>query len=390
MNRGQILDFFSRNRMLFADPKTHIKLRNVAKTPEGLADLNRYMIEMQRGVFPQIGVEKMLGKRILDSLKETHGNDDEIMAISQDFAIQCANVWLGAMREAKPKKLQTSGRMTRSQIINFFDASRYALMLPATTKALEEAFRSSQSIDAPARYSVKLQRSILEDTGVQADFGVSCLNRVGKEFAQDRELLTKMRGFQMQAERAVKIFGATPERSTGMAQFAAAAEQAQGKDNQQAMMQGQETKKKSAVKCKQFLSDTRECSNCGLIEKAGGDLTELKTCARCKLVFYCSEPCQRQHWKKGEHKRFCVAVADRKTSNEDIAKKSTKLISQPHEENVSSEDCAVCLEPLNKSITRTLPCNHVFHHDCMTGVQSFCLSLKCPLCRSGFLTLVLK
>jgi hypothetical protein len=58
-------------------------------------------------------------------------------------------------------------------------------------------------------------------------------------------------------------------------------------------------------------SDKRECANCGVSTGDRSDLL-LKACSRCKLVFYCSEPCQRQHWKKGEHKRFCVAVGDRK------------------------------------------------------------------------------
>ena len=140
--------------------------------------------------------------------------------------------------------------------------------------------------------------------------------------------------------------------------------------------------------CKPSSSNKRECANCGV---GAGDRSDLllKACSRCKLVFYCSEPCQRQHWKKGEHKRFCVAVCDRKAVKGDadsdalksIETKPTKLSQAA---DVSPSDaCAVCLEPLNKSITRSLPCGHFFHRDCMTGVESFGLSQKCPLCRSG-------
>ena len=58
-------------------------------------------------------------------------------------------------------------------------------------------------------------------------------------------------------------------------------------------------------------SDKRECANCGV---GAGDRSDLllKACSRCTLVYYCSQPCQRQHWTKGGHKRFCVAVGDRK------------------------------------------------------------------------------
>ena len=150
----------------------------------------------------------------------------------------------------------------------------------------------------------------------------------------------------------------------------------------------------SVSACKQSVSKNLECFNCGVDASDRSDLS-LKTCSRCKLVFYCSESCQRQHWKKGEHRRFCIAVGDRKTYNGIADINATKPIemgptslSQPLSEGiVSSAECAVCLEPLNKSINCTLPCNHVFHHDCMTGVQSFGLSQKCPLCRSSFPTL---
>jgi len=73
------------------------------------------------------------------------------------------------------------------------------------------------------------------------------------------------------------------------------------------------------------LSDKRECANCGAGTDDRSDLS-LKACSRCKLVYYCSEPCQRQHWKEGEHKRFCVAVDDRKVIKAGIDTGSTQAI----------------------------------------------------------------
>jgi hypothetical protein len=142
-----------------------------------------------------------------------------------------------------------------------------------------------------------------------------------------------------------------------------------------------------ASSCKPTTSDKRECANCGV---GAGDRSVLllKACSRCKLVFYCSESCQRQHWKKGEHKRFCVAVGDRKLIKSDMIPEDAQPIDtkpakacQLKGVAVSSKECAVCLEPLNLSITCTLACGHIFHRDCIAGVQSFGLSQKCPMCR---------
>lgn len=136
------------------------------------------------------------------------------------------------------------------------------------------------------------------------------------------------------------------------------------------------------IRCKPCSSDERECANCGVSKSDRLDLL-LKACSRCKLVNYCSKPCQQQHWKTGEHKRFCVAVCDRKAINVETDGHVIKPLETMSTHAKSNNECAVCLEPLSKSITFALQCGHVFHHDCITGVQFHGLSQTCPLCRSG-------
>jgi hypothetical protein len=52
-----------------------------------------------------------------------------------------------------------------------------------------------------------------------------------------------------------------------------------------------------------------ECANCTAPKNLKGNA--LLPCSRCKLVAYCGEACQRQHWR-AHHKLFCIAVEDRK------------------------------------------------------------------------------
>ena len=143
--------------------------------------------------------------------------------------------------------------------------------------------------------------------------------------------------------------------------------------------------------CKSYKNDERECANCGV---CASDILgmSLKACSRCSLVFYCSEPCQRQHWNTGSHKRFCVAVGDRKppkylsgvaTNNpigEDTKQiKAGELVGHATE----PEECAICLEPFHELINCCLPCGHVFHNRCVLDIESLGQSQKCPLCRSA-------
>ena len=64
------------------------------------------------------------------------------------------------------------------------------------------------------------------------------------------------------------------------------------------------------VKCKTDPTK-EECANCSATDGA----VKLFTCAKCKKVKYCGTACQTQHWKKGRHKRFCVAEGPERVPN---------------------------------------------------------------------------
>ena len=62
-------------------------------------------------------------------------------------------------------------------------------------------------------------------------------------------------------------------------------------------------------------SQAGTCSNCGTTTAEAGSL---KYCGRCRKAAYCSEACQKQHWKSGGHKQQCTAPTaenSRKTSS---------------------------------------------------------------------------
>lgn len=50
----------------------------------------------------------------------------------------------------------------------------------------------------------------------------------------------------------------------------------------------------------------------------------LKPCSRCRKVFYCGKVCQLQHWKKGGHKKTCIAETRGVNKNENLKSKSER------------------------------------------------------------------
>ena len=137
------------------------------------------------------------------------------------------------------------------------------------------------------------------------------------------------------------------------------------KDPTDWMLRAAQRKATAAPSKKQPLVLGPECTNCTVTGL-------LKPCSRCRTVWYCGVACQTQHWKQGQHKRFCVAVADR------VPSKSVATMAS------DEETCVVCLDPLISGTIQTLGCGHALHAMCWTDVESFGVARACPTCRHGF------
>ena len=62
-----------------------------------------------------------------------------------------------------------------------------------------------------------------------------------------------------------------------------------------------------------------DCANCGASEGTVPGIPVHKPCSRCKITYYCSVRCQKQHWKVGGHKKRCVALVDRSVAKVEAA-----------------------------------------------------------------------
>jgi len=113
------------------------------------------------------------------------------------------------------------------------------------------------------------------------------------------------------------------------------------------------------------------CANCGKGEEASIDL---KSCAACKLVKYCSRDCQIAH--RPHHKKACKKRA--KEIHEE------KLFEQPP----PMEDCPICMQRLPSLLTGKVYmncCGKVICSGCIHAVQSRVTKKEediCPFCRS--------
>jgi tetratricopeptide (TPR) repeat protein len=102
-----------------------------------------------------------------------------------------------------------------------------------------------------------------------------------------------------------------------------------------------------------------------------------KSCSRCKIYYYCSRNCQKQHWNV--HKEYCQIIVDRKERN----------IFLEAEKKPANLECGICLEEHSDRRVLVPGCNHGFCYPCLIewrdidDEESIDREDKtyCPLCR---------
>eukprot|EP00607_Mallomonas_marina_P004470 CAMPEP_0182438578 /NCGR_PEP_ID=MMETSP1167-20130531/85872_1 /TAXON_ID=2988 /ORGANISM="Mallomonas Sp, Strain CCMP3275" /LENGTH=361 /DNA_ID=CAMNT_0024632007 /DNA_START=628 /DNA_END=1713 /DNA_ORIENTATION=- len=85
--------------------------------------------------------------------------------------------------------------MTKSEILEFFEACNALMAMPETKKILKQTYESTKT--PPGDKVIELQREMLEILGIEKDFGVSCLNHIPKDFPDDPNIMQKMQQFAM-------------------------------------------------------------------------------------------------------------------------------------------------------------------------------------------------
>lgn len=128
-------------------------------------------------------------------------------------------------------------------------------------------------------------------------------------------------------------------------------------------------------------SNEEECANCAAVGNRDGIV--LSKCSKRSMVAYCSRACQVQHWKDGEHKRFCVSLVERLPRATTF---KTEVIVGPASHaplDDRGDNCVICGDSMNFSSACMLPCSHQFHKLCIMNIRQFGVSQACPLCRAA-------
>ena len=134
------------------------------------------------------------------------------------------------------------------------------------------------------------------------------------------------------------------------------------------------------------------CANCGKSGE-GDDAIQLKSCAACKLVKYCSRECQIAH--RPQHKKECKKIVAEHISsllesmnlycNSNIEESPTILSEDIFKQPPPNEDCPICflqLPTLETGCKYMVCCGKVICSGCTFANSKLTDDEKCSFCRT--------
>eukprot|EP00245_Coleochaete_scutata_P006525 TRINITY_DN20996_c0_g1_i1.p1 TRINITY_DN20996_c0_g1~~TRINITY_DN20996_c0_g1_i1.p1 ORF type:complete len:207 (+),score=46.76 TRINITY_DN20996_c0_g1_i1:35-655(+) len=99
----------------------------------------------------------------------------------------------------RTQPLQTTGMLSREQLLQLFHSNTDLLDRPDVKKRLLEAVRAGREAAAA---TTELQEELLHSMGIDPKFGIQCLGRVNDVYKNDRELMLKFYEFVSREELA--------------------------------------------------------------------------------------------------------------------------------------------------------------------------------------------
>eukprot|EP01041_Mallomonas_annulata_P008209 gene8209-16883_t len=184
----------------------------IDKQAQSKKPLNEMLTEFQRDVLEfKFQIDRDYGCQYLGMIPKTFVDDLEMLNAAKRFMFICMRSYVDALKlrhELFPSERITN-KITRNEILEFFEGCNALMVMPETKKTLKLSFEETKK--PPNELCVTLQRSVLNLLGLEADFGIAGLNAIGVDYPDDMQLKQKMQHFVMCAQVAVKEATMTEE-----------------------------------------------------------------------------------------------------------------------------------------------------------------------------------
>jgi len=180
------------------------RLANAARSAERPRPAE-LVIGMQTERMQALGIEPSVGVKCLKSLPQFYPSETELIEKANEFRTDSQEAFLKYLIEhpMEESKLQTEGKLTRTQVLNFIDTCNTMMRSKGTKQALREFWEQNQQ--PPNHLMIQKQREILNYIGIEPEFGISELNQLSVNFPGDTDLFNRLHEMAATAQRICTI-----------------------------------------------------------------------------------------------------------------------------------------------------------------------------------------
>eukprot|EP00933_Yihiella_yeosuensis_P077556 TRINITY_DN8810_c0_g1_i1.p1 TRINITY_DN8810_c0_g1~~TRINITY_DN8810_c0_g1_i1.p1 ORF type:complete len:384 (-),score=86.74 TRINITY_DN8810_c0_g1_i1:219-1247(-) len=156
------------------------------------------LVQIQKEEWDPLGFDPDAACKELDNVDPSEEGIEELLSLRKEFMLTAMRSYVEATHNRRPAVLEKDKMMDRETLWEFFDVCNTKMDLPETHEMLLAHLEKTQK--APNELIMKAQRDILEDLGFEADHGSNQLGMIPQNYPGDKELLEKLKGWQMKAE----------------------------------------------------------------------------------------------------------------------------------------------------------------------------------------------
>jgi len=181
------------NKMTDDEVRTQIAADKSKYPKTGMA-----LVELQREGWDPLGFNRDTGCEALDGLDDMFPSDQELHSLRDKFVHTAMETYLELLRRRKPDTLETVKPLKRPVLMEFFDACNTKMDTPSFREALRKHMQETAKM--PNDEIIEAQKDLLEILGFERAHGCACLEKIGSQYPDDKEVLQKFQMWQRKAK----------------------------------------------------------------------------------------------------------------------------------------------------------------------------------------------
>jgi hypothetical protein len=197
VTREQVHSFLTKGLEMMNSDATRETLKDAEAGRPGVK-----LMELQKAIWAELEVNHLNGKKTIDDLEKLFDEDkealDELVALRKTFIETAKKVYLQALEDRRPSKLETEAKIPREVILEFFDACAAKMDSEESRAALKAEIKEIG--DMPKTALEQIRWECLELLGWEKEHGKSCFGTLQADFPKDIELLQGVERWQNKAK----------------------------------------------------------------------------------------------------------------------------------------------------------------------------------------------